>query len=110
MSHGQRWQVFVFIPNRAGTEQELNKAQRTPRIHAHRSEKQTLCGKKSLLNYSWLLMSMFHQVLPSHYHVKWSVTNDLGPQNTLLGGETMTKKRQKQKKTKNKKTTQKQEH
>lgn len=60
MSQGQRWPVFVF-PNRAETEWELNKAQRSPRMHAYSSQKQTLCEKKkkkSLLNYSWFFMSI----------------------------------------------------
>lgn len=38
--------IWLFIPSRAGTERELNLAQRSPRICAHTSQKQMLCGEE----------------------------------------------------------------
>lgn len=98
----RRWWFELLIPSWAGTERELNLAQRSPRIRAHTSQKQMLCGERKrkeggkkpyelFIVFRGYVSSSFTFLL---YRIKWSVTNDLGPQNTLEGERCWPKKKE----------------
>lgn len=75
MSYGQKWQLIAFIPRKVLTAQEQNIAMNPGKMYAQRLQRQMLCGGDK--TFELFIVLHWHHILPFHYHIQWSVTNDL---------------------------------